>query len=122
MISGGGPASSLRKVELYNPITKTSCSLPDLPLHRYGHTSVGGVICGGGVVGSSTSTSCIDISSGRWSGTKYEAIRSRYFHLVWNINPGESFMLLGGDYDRKTTDIVHYNGKVEPGFNLQYEA
>ena len=114
MISGGYP--SYRKVELYNPITKTSCSLPDLPKYRRGHTSVGGIICGG----YRTATSCIDISSGRWSGTKYEATRVRYHHLVWNINPGESFMLLGGWY--ATTDIVHYNGKVEPGFNLQYGA
>jgi len=120
LISGGNPSSRWRKVELYNPITKTSCSLPDLPADRFGHTSVGGVICGGG--GTSTRTSCIDISSGRWSGTKYEATRRRFYHLVWYIKPGESFMLLGGRFNPKTTDIVHYNGKVEPGFNLQYDV
>ena len=47
---------------------------------------------------------------------------------VWNINPGEKFMLLGSSYhdddgdSRRTTDIVHYNGNIESGFNLQYDT
>ena len=45
-------------------------------------------------------------------------------HLVWNINPGESFMLIGGFENavRRATDIVYYNGTIKPGFNLRYDT
>ena len=123
LISGGAPSSSYRTVELYNLINKTSCNLPDLPAERRWHTSVGGVICGGG--STAEKTSCVDITSGTWSTTKYQSIRYRYESVAWNINPGHSFMILGG-YNRQTsssdttTDIVYTNGTVEPGFDLQY--
>ena len=92
LISGGGPSSSYRKVELYNLINKTTCYLPDLTATRFGHTSVGGVICGGG--NTAERTSCTDITSGSWSTTKYQSIRSRAASVTWNINPGHSFMIL----------------------------
>ena len=119
LISGGHPTSSRRKVELYDLINKTSCDLPDLPASRHGHTSVGGVICGGH---NAALTSCVDISSGSWSSSKYQEIRNRSNHVVWDVNPGKYFMLLGGrdSTHRQTTDIVHYDGTVEPGFNLPY--
>ena len=120
LISGGwnwDKSISRRKVELYNLKTKTSCELPDLPGDTYGHTSVGGVLCGGL---DSLAKSCLDITKGSWSGEKYLQQSSRYNHVRWNINPGESFMLLGGMYSQKSTDIVHVSGKVEPGFALKY--
>ena len=121
LISGGFPTTNLRKVELYNLITKTSCELPDLPTSRNQHISLGGVICGGRVA--TTQTSCNDITSGSWSTSRYESIRKRYLSVSWNINPGESFMILGGGgVNLRTTDIVHTNGTVEPGFNLQYDT
>ena len=124
LISGGAPSSSYRTVELYNLINKTSCNLPDLPANRYAHTSVGGVICGG--FESAVGRTCVDITSGSWSTSKYQSIRNRYGSVAWNINPGQSFMILGGAYSnseaRSTTDIVYTNGTVEPGFDLQYAS
>ena len=122
LISGGGSSSTYRKVELYNLINNTRCNLPDLPANRYLHTSVGGVICGGGA--SSVQTRCIHITSGSWSSSKYQSIRNRYYSVTWNINPGVSFMILGGYYSsaKRTTDIVYTNGTVEQGFDLQYDA
>ena len=108
---------------MYNLKTKTSCELPDLPVDRVSHTSVGGIICGGGYV-TAILTSCIDITKGTWSSSYYQPTRTRRFHVTWNINPGESFMLLGS-WDNKykrTTDIVHRNGTVTPGFNLKYST
>ena len=84
------------------------------------HTSVGGVICGGG--STAEKTSCVDITSGSWSTSKYQSIRNRYASVTWNINPGHSFMILGGTTDISTTDIVYTNGTVEPGFDLQYAS
>ena len=123
LISGGNPFTSSRKVELYNLKTKTSCELPDLPESRLSHTSVGGVICGGGYV-TAILTSCIDITKGTWSSSYYQPTRTRRYHVSWNINPGESFMLLGGSdsQNRRTTDIVHITGTVAPGFKLKYDT
>ena len=103
---------------MYNPINKTLCDLPDLPVHLFAHNSAGGVICGE----QPEKSTCLDISSGSWSSTKYQETRSKRYFQVWNINPGENFMLLGGQQNQRTTDIVHNNGNVEPGFNLEYDA
>ena len=123
LISGGYQSSNNKKVELYNLINKTTCNLPDLPAGRYFHTSVDGVICGGGA-SSGEETSCVDITSGTWSTSKYQSIRNRYGSVSWNMNPGHSFMILGGSNSqaRSTTDIVYTNGTVEPGFDLQYAS
>ena len=74
-----------------------------------------------------TEKSCIDITSGSWSTSKYESLsQKRWLSVSWNINPGESFMILGGvvqgEPSLRTTDIVHTNGTVEPGFDLQYDT
>ena len=93
-----------------------------MPAARYHHTSVGGVICGGGLP--AERTSCIDMSGGSWSSTKFQSIRSRWGAVTWNLNPGASFMILGGgdSGSKRTTDIVYTNGTVEPGFDLQYDT
>ena len=105
---------------MYNLITKTSCSLPDLPEGRRYPSSDGGVICGG-LDSKEVQTSCVELKNGLWSSSKYQAIRPRVFHVSWNMIPGKSLMLLGGR-DRRTTDIVHANGNVEKGFPLLYDV
>ena len=119
LISGGIGIKPNTKVELFNLITKTTCELEDLPEIRLQHTSVNGDICGG--MGVET---CIDISSGSWSSEKFQNITPRLWPISWNINPGESFMILGGDgfsTSMRSTDIVYTNGTVEAGFSLPYE-
>ena len=82
------------------------------------------IICGGGYVGSTIQTNCVDITRGSWSSSQYLPIRPRYGHVTWNSNPGESLMLLWGwdSQSRITTDIVHSDGTVTPGFKLKYDA
>ena len=113
-------SSNYRKVELHNMLNGTRCYIDDLPSNRHGHTSVGGVICGGG--DTAERTSCTDMSGGSWSSTKFQSIRYRYYAVTWNLIPGKSFMILGGRYSSRTTDIVYTNGTVEPGFDLQYDS
>ena len=125
-LSGGGKNY---KVELYNLITKTSCDLPELsPLNIHHHSSVNGVLCGGFY--SNVRNHCFDVTSETWSSSKYQSIRKRLEHVAWNIDPGKSFMLIGGGWtngqnmneNARTTDIVHMNGTVEQGFDLQYDV
>ena len=111
------------KVELFHAQQKVSCALPDLPENngRSRHTSNRGVICGGHSTGSNDgATTCLDISSGSWSGSNYQTLNANYTdHSSWNLGLSESFMLLGGGYLSMTTDIVHSNGTVDIGFTLQ---
>ena len=118
LISGGLPDTSKRKVQLFNLKTKTGCDLPDLPADRYKHTSVRGVLCGGGP-DQGTRTSCISFNptSKSWSSGKYQPIRPRDDHVSWKWKK-DSFILLGGGRDSentKTSDIVFNNGEVKPG-------
>ena len=117
LISGAqSSTTATKKVELFSLESKTSCNLPDLPLDRWSHTSVGGVICGG--ENTEVQSTCTDISSGSWSSTNYQPISPRDRHLAWNMEPGKFYMLIGGGSD--TSDIVYGNGTNEQGFPLQY--
>ena len=69
IISGGGPSSSYKSVEVFVPSTGQHCTLPDLPARRYGHTMEEMVVCGGGVHGSGTRTSCLSLTDDGWETT-----------------------------------------------------
>ena len=102
---------------------KAHCTLPRLPKGRYGHTSVGGVLCGGRGRSDFTKTSCISLDPIRkkWTETKYQPIRQRVGHVSWNWTNFEfenSFVLLGGSIysgNNLNSDVVFNDGKVVPG-------
>ena len=126
LISGGDGVETESKVELFDINEKVSCTLPDLPENngRSRHTSNGGVLCGGQATGSKDSaTTCLDISSGSWSSSNYETLNAKFSdHISWNLGLRESFMLLGGGQQLKTTNIVHPDGFVDTGFTMKYRV
>ena len=128
LISGGYPQHNSggnyhnKKVELFNLINKTSCYLPDMPVQRGYHTSVGGVICGGVEDTKMLSREvALTLPAGRG---QYQPKEKRSGHVSWNVHPGVSFMLLGS-YDssnRRTTNVVYRNGTTDTGFTLPYDV
>ena len=61
LLTGGGT----KEVELYNPVSKTSCALPALPEARALHTQDGPLLCGGHVNSHlEPRQSCIILNSG----------------------------------------------------------
>jgi len=127
LITGGEGVTIEPKVELYHLENKTSCTLPQIPENngKFGHTSNGGVICGGQATGSlDGATTCLDISSGAWSSSNYQALNFRYTdHVSWNIGIGESFMLLGGGDSFTNTEKVHTNnGSAVVSFTMQFST
>ena len=61
-----------------------------MPSDKYDPTSVNGVVC--------KSDQCIEYNgiSGQWLQSKYQKLPSKHnYHVSWNIEPSESFMLLG---------------------------
>ena len=121
LITGGSGSSSttLRSAEIYNPLTKTSCSLPQLPENRYGHTQDGELACGGGA---DPGTTCVKWSpvSGTW--TKSHTLRQkRLSHVSWATSSG--VYLIGGFYSTRTSEKVKLDGSVVyGGFGLKYDT
>ena len=65
IISGGGPSSSYKSVEVFVPSTGQHCTLPDLPAGRFYCTMDGMVLCGGG----DSDTSCTTLTDAGWRTT-----------------------------------------------------
>ena len=114
LITGG---SNRKSSEIYNPVTRKSCSLPQFSEERAGHSQDGALTCGGG------EKTCVKWSpvSGTWkqSHTLREA---RGAHLSWETASG--VYLLGG-YDtaiRRTSEKVNADGSVEKSFDLKYDT
>ena len=134
LISGGKSQRTEKSAELFHLLTKKRCSLPNLPLEKYFHTSVGGVLCGGGKTGKSLTT-CIslDPTTKKWSSKKYQRIRIRDKAVSWkwkDVFFKNSFAILGGGSivpfndkfsSLKNIDVVFDNGTVVHGFeDLKY--
>ena len=119
LIIGDG-AGSRRSAEIYNPLTNTSCSLPQFPEDRYRHSQDGDLACGGGGT-NRTRTSCIKWSPASGTWTKSHTLRqSRFGHGSWATASG--VYLIGGWYSKKTSEKVKSDGTVEDGFVLKYDT
>ena len=103
-------------VELFNPVTGLTCSLPDLPDERRRHSMSGLSICGGRY----TMTSCLVFSQGEWSAGPALA-QERGGHCSWVTQEGTTLLMGGygtGSGSGRTTELV---GKG-PSFPLKYRT
>ena len=119
LITGGYNTGKLRSAEIFNPVTKTSCSLPQLPETRFWHSEDGGLVCGGGN-SDATRKNCVKWSpvSGTW--TRSHTLREkRLVHVSWTTSSG--VYLIGGQYSGRTSEKVKSDGSVEEGFSLKYD-
>ena len=120
LISGGHNGRYLQAVEIYNPASNTTCSLPKLPEARMYHTQDKELACGG-FPGSHTMTTCVKWSSESGSWTQSHTLRHRRFgHVSWATEDG--VYLMGGTSSSKTTELVKADGSVEDGFSLKYDT
>ena len=119
---GGYPIGSLRSAELYNPVTKASCSLPQLSHERYHHTQDGGLVCGGGE-NDETRKTCVKLSpvSGTWVQS-HKLRHRRIAHVSWAT--GSVVYLIGGSSSSRTSEKVKVDvdNSVEEGFSLKYDT
>ena len=118
MITGGTTTNNdgLTSAEIFNPVTKTSCSLPELPEERYEHSQDGGLLCGG-----ENGTTCLKWSPATGTWNQSHTLRHpREDHVSWATASG--VYLIGGLYSRRTSEKVKLDGSVEEGFTLKYET
>ena len=112
LITGGAERKSS---EIYNPVTKASCSLPQFSEVRAGHTQNGELACGGG------KSNCVKWSPASGAWTQSHTLReARVSHLSWKTTSG--VYLLGGYNTRLTSEKINMDGSVVESFNLKYET
>ena len=114
MISGG--ISS--KVEVISPSSNVSCSAPDLPQPRYGHTMNNNIVCGG-VGGTDTWTRCAQLTSAGWIRS-HTLIHKRWYHSSWEVEDG--IILLGGFFSGTTSEIAKWDGTTEELFTMKHNT
>ena len=115
VLSGGYGA--LTSVEVIDPSTGQSCSLPSLPEERQSHTMDGLLICGGY---RPSDTTCLSFSSGGWI-TSNTLVERRYRHTSWQTDKG--VVLMGGIHSDTTSEIVPMDGEQGvSSFYLRHET
>ena len=125
LITGGQSGHSyrvesyLKSAEIYRPSHDTSCTLPELPQGRSGHTQDGPWACGGGR-DSSTERTCDKFSEGNWTRQSLNLRKERWGHMSWATASG--LYLIGGYYSGNTSELVKENGTVVKGFPLKYDT
>ena len=140
LISGGYEAET--SVELFVPSTGQSCSLPNLPSKRSGHSMNGFYICGGNedydspcLVSNSwfgetwrtenenctsPGTVCVHFSSGQWQLAPQSFVKPRTGHMSWQTEKG--LVLISGDYSYFTSEIIPTEeGHEEAGLSFKVE-
>ena len=122
LITGGAARGGyLKSAEIYRPSDNTSCSLPELPEGRAHHTQDGPWACGGIVLEEDrTERTCDKWSEGSWTPRSLSLREKKEGHVSWASASG--LYLMGGEYNRKTSELVMVNGTVEKGFPLKYDV
>ena len=133
-MTGGGT----KGVEIYNPVTKTSCAMPPLPEVRSLHSQDGLLLCGGNENTHLKPTkTCVLFNSGKLllkgKGLKvlklldngswiksHSLPRVRAYHSSWTPAAGTGTYLFGGGNDEWTSHRVNPDGTVEESFRLKH--
>ena len=119
LITGSHSSAERRTAEIYNPLTNTSCSLPQLPEARYDHNQDGDLACGGD---GSTVNTCVKWSpvSGTWIQS-HNLRQRRTGHVSWATASGV-YLIGGFSNSLRTSEKVKVDGSVEDGFGLKYDT
>ena len=118
LITGGDADDN--SVEVFLPSTATTCKLPRLVVRRSYHTLDGFLACGGYY--SDAGTSCEEFSpaTGTWARPSHTLQQDREDHVSWSVEEGT--LLMGGDKEGTTSEIVKHDGTTERSFDLKYQT
>ena len=105
-------------VELLNMDGSFVCKMHSLPEGRQDHTQNGLITCGGWT--GENAKNCLTFSIGmeEWK-ISHTLTEERYRHSSWASPDG--VVLLGGDENKNTTEILTNSGDTTTGFKLKYE-
>ena len=118
IVGGLSGSRSLSSIEEFNPSTKNSCKVGDLPQARKEGSLCNSVYCGG----RGGDRSCVKLEGGTFSQMSVTLVQNRYRHLCWGLPSGE-ILLMGGQSSSKTTERLSSDGSSSfPDFNLAYQT
>ena len=118
LIVGGDGSPRLSSIEEYDPATKNSCKVGDLPQARKEGSLCNSVYCGG----RGGDRSCVKLEGGTFSQMSVTLLQNRYRHLCWGLPSGE-ILLMGGSSSSRTTERLSSDGSSSsPDFDLAYPA
>ena len=122
LITGGeGGFGASQSAEIYNPVTKYSCILPQLPNERKGHTQDGPLLCGTSSINIGKTCLTWNSESGTWPQS-HNLYARKYGHVSWAPESGHGIYLLGGEIDLsnpRQTETIYLNGTVTNGIDLK---
>ena len=104
--------------EIYLPDSKTSCTLPNMLLRRYGHTQDGDLVCGSWI-SDPQFRYCSKWKNGVWNPS-HSFKEWRVGHVSWATASG--VYLMGGMGNMETSALVKEDGSVTECFNLKYQT
>merc|ERR1711988_1925291 len=117
IITGGWNSAAQKKIELWNPVSRRTCPLPDLHEVMVGHSQCGNLLCG--------QNSCLKMTStGSFSSAPVSLLQFRDNHLCWSLpGGGGEVMLLGGSKSTEKTEVISSNfNSTKPSWDLKYKT
>ena len=113
--------NDLNSAEIFNPMTRRTCSVGNLKQARHMHTICNNMVCGGSEREALTSCEKFDgISS--FTSLPVRLVKARYDHLCWGLESGD-VLLLGGHHSPTTTERVSADGSSSAlDFKLPYKT
>ena len=109
-----GDYTGSKSVELYDPATKFSCYLPDLPSSRYSTVNHEFLVCGG-YGGGDRYSNCLQFVNGTWAPA-HKLNTGRYLSSIWDSSKG--LVIMGGWYNRNTAELLKDDFSSEYYFSL----
>ena len=117
-MGGRGPGGELSSAEEFNPETRQSCAVGDIPKANYGGSLCNNMYCGGG----GGYTSCVRFhGNGTFTPLPVTLVKSRSLHICWGLPSGE-VILMGGAHTEITERVSSDGSSSSPDFNLPYDT
>ena len=111
---------NLHSTEIFNPVTRRTCSVGNLKQARSGHTMCNNIVCGG--YNRETEKSCEKFDGiSSFTSLPVRLVKDRNNHLCWGLKSGD-VLLLGGYHSQTTTERVSADGSSSKlAFKLPYK-
>ena len=118
IVGGTSGSGRLSSIEEFNPSTKNSCKVGDLPQAREDGSLCNNVYCGG----NGGEGSCVKVEGGTSTQMSANLVQKRAYHLCWGLPSGEILLMGGNDNSAKTTTerLSSDGSSSSPDFNLAY--
>ena len=117
---GGSNSEYLSSAEEFNPETRQSCAVGDIPKANYQGSLCNNMYCGGygGL------TSCVRFhGNGTFTPLPVTLVKLRRYHICWGLPSGEVILMGGQAGTAITIERVSADGSSSsPDFNLPYDT